>query len=413
MLPAARLLDPHVCPMHGGGVIGPLGCFRVLIGNLPAARMGDTALCLGLPVNAILRGYPKLLIGGRPAARMTDNTAHGGLITMGCFRVLIGPTGGAASGKSETKQTSPKAFRWQERLDLIKAGRELAQSLPEGEARDELLAAADRLERNNTAVEKAKLAQHVYDPSKPAPEGWIDISNDREALKAYGLTPEKLRLSGDSDFRAAVYVPDPDVFGTDMKPSVVFRGTQSAEDWKNNFAQGLNMESPYYRQAVAIGNAVGDSGMDVDFVGHSLGGGMTSAAATAAGLPGYTFNASGLHPETVGRYGGTNTTPSPENIQAYRVEDEMLTGLQEQGWKGTLGAAALGFVFGGPLGAAIAAAAKIGLSAAMPNAIGTPHTLPGSGNPYSRHGVDQAIDGIETQKTEDKAKLQGALNSMS
>ncbi len=90
-LPAARLLDLHACPVHGGGIIAPLGCYNVLINMRPAVCMGDSALCLGLPINAVVRGCPKVLIGNRPAARLGDNTAHGGIIASGSFRVLIGP----------------------------------------------------------------------------------------------------------------------------------------------------------------------------------------------------------------------------------------------------------------------------------------------------------------------------------
>jgi uncharacterized Zn-binding protein involved in type VI secretion len=35
----------------------------VLIGNMPAARMGDMAICAG-PPDMILSGYPTVLIGG-------------------------------------------------------------------------------------------------------------------------------------------------------------------------------------------------------------------------------------------------------------------------------------------------------------------------------------------------------------
>jgi uncharacterized Zn-binding protein involved in type VI secretion len=35
-------------------------------------------------------GSPKVLIGGMPAARMGDLTSHGGTIVLGCFTVLIG-----------------------------------------------------------------------------------------------------------------------------------------------------------------------------------------------------------------------------------------------------------------------------------------------------------------------------------
>jgi uncharacterized Zn-binding protein involved in type VI secretion len=47
------------------------------------------AVCVG-PPDAIAMGSPKVLAGGRPVARMGDSTAHGGVIVLGCFKVLIG-----------------------------------------------------------------------------------------------------------------------------------------------------------------------------------------------------------------------------------------------------------------------------------------------------------------------------------
>ncbi|KQR12569.1 type VI secretion protein [Xanthomonas sp. Leaf148] len=95
MQPAARLTDLHVCPMvtgvvpHvGGPIIGP-GAPTVLIGGLPAARIGDSAVCVG-PPDSIVMGAPTVIISGQPAARLGDSTAHGGVIALGCFTVLIG-----------------------------------------------------------------------------------------------------------------------------------------------------------------------------------------------------------------------------------------------------------------------------------------------------------------------------------
>ena len=101
MPPAARLTDMHVCPMvtlltpatspipHvGGPIIGP--CMpTVLIGKLPAARVGDMAVCM-VPIDCIVKGSATVMIGGFPAARMGDATAHGGSIELGCPTVIIG-----------------------------------------------------------------------------------------------------------------------------------------------------------------------------------------------------------------------------------------------------------------------------------------------------------------------------------
>ncbi|RZS92510.1 PAAR domain-containing protein [Aquimarina brevivitae] len=92
---AARITDMHVCPLvtgvvpHVGGPILPAGEPTVLIGGLPAARVGDMATCTG-PPDTIVMGSGTVFIGGMPAARMGDSTAHGGTIVLGCATVLIG-----------------------------------------------------------------------------------------------------------------------------------------------------------------------------------------------------------------------------------------------------------------------------------------------------------------------------------
>lgn len=95
MKPAARITDMHTCPLvtgttpHVGGPILPAGEPTVLIGKMPAARVGDKALCTG-PPDTIATGSATVLIGGKPAARLGDTTAHGGMIVAGEATVLIG-----------------------------------------------------------------------------------------------------------------------------------------------------------------------------------------------------------------------------------------------------------------------------------------------------------------------------------
>jgi uncharacterized Zn-binding protein involved in type VI secretion len=87
----------HVCPMvtpgtppvpHVGGPV-LVGLPTVLIGGQPAARVGDTCVCVG-PPDVIAMGSFTVLIGGQPAARLGDMTAHGGTIAVGCPTVQIG-----------------------------------------------------------------------------------------------------------------------------------------------------------------------------------------------------------------------------------------------------------------------------------------------------------------------------------
>ena len=93
---AARITDMHVCPMltpggtpHVGGPILPAGEPTVLIGGLPAARLGDMATCTGPPYT-VGASPGSVFIGGKPAARMGDATAHGGTIVIGYPTVIIG-----------------------------------------------------------------------------------------------------------------------------------------------------------------------------------------------------------------------------------------------------------------------------------------------------------------------------------
>jgi uncharacterized Zn-binding protein involved in type VI secretion len=94
-MPASRITDMHVCPMvtgivpHVGGPILPPGAITVLIGGLPAARVGDMATCVGPPDSIVLGSFTVLTMK-MPQARIGDMTAHGGNIVLGCFTVLVG-----------------------------------------------------------------------------------------------------------------------------------------------------------------------------------------------------------------------------------------------------------------------------------------------------------------------------------
>jgi len=103
--PAARIGDMTA---HGGSII--LGYPTVLIGGMPAARMLDMHVCPmltpGVPPiphvgGPIILGSPTVLIGGMPAARMGDMATCVGppdTIILGCMTVLIGEAGSGSAG---------------------------------------------------------------------------------------------------------------------------------------------------------------------------------------------------------------------------------------------------------------------------------------------------------------------------
>ena len=128
--PAARVTDMHVCPKktgkipHVGGPIAT-GSPDVLIGGLPAARVGDTVACVG-PPDKIASGSSGVLINGSPAARLGDSTAHGGKIVGGCSTVLIGDGGGGnalSPGATDVMNTHKAQIRAQIEAAEQKAAR--------------------------------------------------------------------------------------------------------------------------------------------------------------------------------------------------------------------------------------------------------------------------------------------------
>lgn len=96
---AARISDLHACPVHGGGPVAT-GEVSVLIGFMPAARVGDTAVCPP-GVDSVSAGESSVLIGDKPAARMGDPTTHGGRVAVGCPTVIIGESPQALTLKTD------------------------------------------------------------------------------------------------------------------------------------------------------------------------------------------------------------------------------------------------------------------------------------------------------------------------
>lgn len=223
---------------------------------------------------------------------------------------------------------------------------------------------AKRLREDMDEVENMVCAKHVYlmnDPSAPPelknqpPPGFLSSPSEEELAKM-GLSQDMLSPKG-SNFRASVYPKDPKVWAPpdppDPKYVIAFRGTTAEnEDWENDMMQGGNktpgyigpdgnISKPYYKRAVEIGEAVSNAkpSPSIHFVGHSLGGGLASAAQGGSepppgdkhrgkGKTASTYNAAGLNENTVENYGGTGADPS--KIKAIRVKGEVLTKMQEK-----------------------------------------------------------------------------------
>ena len=236
-----------------------------------------------------------------------------------------------------------------------------------------------------------KLAWHAYGPDNerygqppdfleqpPLPPGWSEVTP--EEIRALGLDPADF-ADGGSGFASALYRRE------DGSYVLAYRGSDNGPDWPNNFAQGLGITgdigetigaglpvvaglagsllgplgavagidlgqrlggavtdgTSQYEQAMdlaaRVDGAVGPG--NLAFTGHSLGRGLAAAASMATGEPAVTFDAAGVHPDTAAYAaslrgdGATAQSVMAEangsDIRAYRISDDILTSVQEQG----------------------------------------------------------------------------------
>lgn len=242
----------------------------------------------------------------------------------------------------------------------------------------------------------ALLSHDVYNTESPANIGEGDWSRVGDAdLLAAGIDPATLDDPA-TGFRAGVYTDG------DGRYVVAFAGSREGVDWIQNLKQGVGLPAEQYEQAVTLAQqaaqAFGDG--NVVFAGHSLGGGLAATAALAIDdSAAVTFNAAGVSPATFLRLGLNpfNTDAADGRIRRYNVENEPLTGLQED---------------------------VPGTSTLMPDAVGYEITLENPGgafeNPLTSHGMDAVFaamdsrdikitegDGVVTQVLEENTLLLG------
>lgn len=246
----------------------------------------------------------------------------------------------------------------EEKILQVQQQRELLSELRTQSAQSsnlQLSHQADALERQYYARDMAGLADDVYESAAHRPSlqpGWIRASENPELLRQAGVNWSDQQIKqylqpDDSNFRAEIYLPDPRVFGTDAKPIVAYKGSNgaviardstgkeitresAAEDWVNNGIQGAGLESDYYNRAMELAIRMKRSSLGSDFAiaGHSLGGGLASAASAVTGASAITFNSSGLNPITAQRYAekqGLSVFDTDKTITAYQIKGEVLT----------------------------------------------------------------------------------------
>lgn len=237
------------------------------------------------------------------------------------------------------------------RTRVVQAQKELVQQLRDSGNNRE----ADRLQETYHAREMSGLAADVYRSANregAPPAGWTRASSDPSALRAAGinLSDQEIREALQprySGFRAEIYLPDKAVFGENAKPVVVYKGStgpivdpsapsgrreSGAEDFLNNGQQGIGMRSDYYDRAMGLAARLDRvTAGNFEIAGHSLGGGMASAASAVTGARATTFNAAGLHPDTPARFAKENGLPTfnpQQTVHTYQTAGEVLNDVQ-------------------------------------------------------------------------------------
>lgn len=270
--------------------------------------------------------------------------------------------------------------------------------------RQRLQAATDRLARNNVAVERARLADDSYENEiAVSPTGQRTIV--RKSLLPEGWKVNRVIEDKHSGFMAVEYESS---FERPPRKVLAFRGTDPSQagDRETDLKQGLGIYTDQYKEAEdAARTLFKDNPKGFDITGHSLGGGEASLAGLITKQPTYTFNAAGLHvnsmvrahinPETVAR--------KQQVIQAYYSDHDPLSWPQDHP---LIAKVALKSLIPGPLG--LVAAPIIDDPNTMPAAVGIRRAFHDAG----MHPVVPLVARIEEQKDEDTATIRKLLPAL-
>lgn len=210
-------------------------------------------------------------------------------------------------------------------LDASRAAAVSAPSIAASPASPRLDAQVRGRDPSPLDIDLAHMAQDVYDPRSAGVAGWRRLGADE--LQQAGIDPASLE-DPSTGFRAALYTRG------DGGVTLAFAGSNDLPDWLNNLEQGVGLDAAQYGQAVSLAKeaklAFGDN---LVITGHSLGGGLASAAALATGSAAVTFNAAGLSDATMHRFGldpaAARAAADAGEVRRYAVDGDILTGLQE------------------------------------------------------------------------------------
>ncbi len=161
--PAATIGHNHLCPKKTGKIPhvgGPIttGSSNVMINGVPAARKGDSMVCVG-PPDSIKQGSSSVFINGKPAARMFDATNHGGVIISGSPNVFIGDAGCYPDSQDSAVASSDSRLQSNEDKQVAPPTK---QSNPLSNEPQDLPSSASHTSANGSSTSSAVDSNTVY-----------------------------------------------------------------------------------------------------------------------------------------------------------------------------------------------------------------------------------------------------------
>ena len=173
---------------------------------------------------------------------------------------------------------------------------------------------------------EADLAKAGWNRLQPEGDHLVDAQGNQIAIDP------KMLEDSTSGFRASIYQNNQGQY------VVAYAGTDpsSMPDIGADATQAFGLETKQYNQAIALAKeaevAFGDG--NVVFTGHSLGGGLASAAALATDATGVTFNSAGLSNETLRSLGfnpnaARDQVADSGQVRRYVVNGDPLTLAQQ------------------------------------------------------------------------------------
>jgi len=180
-------------------------------------------------------------------------------------------------------------------------------------------------------IDMAEMASFVYhdDPDKKLPKNWEMAVNNS--------TVQNMLDDFNSDFvKDGFYADIYKKKGTN-EYVLAFRGSENPFkdplDWATNASQamGSDLFKSQYDKALKLikdFQATCDT-CSISITGHSLGGGLASAAGLVTGLPTYTFNAAGVHENTIPDTVRYKISQPNEHIKAYHSKNDPLSLVQD------------------------------------------------------------------------------------